>query len=184
VDLRHAELLLLEVDVGDVVVGVGHARVDARRLAVGRQGHVELFQVAVDDAEVVIALRPARIELDALAQGGDGVVVLLEAVVDGAEVDERPRPGGVEAGDFEEVVGGAVQVVEQKADGRQAVVQFGVVAENAEGLVIKLPRLLVLALGEGLLRPLAKVFHGVGHGVVPSVNGGRWKSSHRIVKEL
>src|SRR5438132_3924825 len=57
-----------------VEMGVGHARVDPHRLAVGLDGEVALALALVNDAEVVVALRPGVLDLDAAAQHRHGLV--------------------------------------------------------------------------------------------------------------
>ena len=123
---RQAVLFLLQVDVGQVQMGVSHAWVGPSRLAVGLDRQVRLALPPVGQAEVVIALRPVRIQLDAAPQSMDGVVKLVKPVVHGPKIDEGPGPQRVQTGHFLEVVGGAGQVVEQEADRRQAImhVQF------------------------------------------------------------
>ena len=87
-------LVALHVQVGEVQVGVGHARVEAQRLPVGADGQVGLALALVDQAEVVVGFDALRVELDAAAQGGDGLVVLVQQVEDGPEVDEGPARSG------------------------------------------------------------------------------------------
>ena len=54
---------------GEVVMSVIHARIKAKRLAIGVDGHVELTELFVDESKVVVAFA-ARLD----AGGGIGVL--------------------------------------------------------------------------------------------------------------
>ena len=74
----------LDVKIGQIVLGVHHARIDPRCLQVGLQGQVALPHFLVDQTEVVVALGSLGIDLNAAPQNLNSFVELLHSVVHGA----------------------------------------------------------------------------------------------------
>ena len=84
--------MLLEEEVREVEVGVGHVRRDADRFLVRLDREMPVLEMTMHQTEVVVAFAAMRIEIDAAAERGDGVVVSAQAVVDRPQVDVRPGP--------------------------------------------------------------------------------------------
>ena len=87
--MSHGQVVpfFFEVQIGQVVVGIHHARIDAGSLAISLNGQVDLSLPAMDETEVVVAFGAMVIELNPPAQHRNGVVKLVKAVINGAEVD-------------------------------------------------------------------------------------------------
>ncbi len=144
-------LLLLDLQVGQIEVGVGHARVQPDRFAVGLDGQIELALAAVDQAEVVVALDALGIELDAAAQGGDGLIELLQQVEDSPEVDVGAGAERIEPGDFLEMMGGAGHLAELEVHRGQTHVDVGGIGFQPQRHKVGLLGLLPVAGFNGLL---------------------------------
>src|SRR5439155_14912691 len=79
---RLTVLALVKIGVGEIQVGIGHARVQARGLVISLDRQIELLFPPVSQAEIVIPFGTMGIELDAATQDLDRVLDSIKPVVD------------------------------------------------------------------------------------------------------
>src|SRR5579883_728230 len=152
-------LLLLNVQISQVQMGIGHARIEAERFAVRLDGQIELASTAVDQTEIVIPLDALWIELNAAAKGGDGLIEFLQEIKDGPQIDVRAGAERIETGDFAEVMCGAGQLAELEIDRGQAHVNVRSVGAQPERHEIGLFSLFPVAVFDGLPGLEAQTFN-------------------------
>lgn len=120
------DVLHIQIDIAEVLVGFCHLGIEANGFAVGGDGESLLIEPTVREAEVVVSDGGGAFDLDTLAEDFDGALMISESVEDGTPVDEGCSGTGAESGDLLELFGGFFEFSGVEAGHAEGFKAFGV----------------------------------------------------------